>query len=322
MALGIEDVLVGHWTDDEAATGVTVVIPPARTLGALAVRGGAPGTREAAALSNIGSGIECHGVALCGNSVFGLSAADGVVRWCVEQERGLLIRGSVVPVVGAAVVYDIQSPTSQRVTAEAGHLACENASSDEPATGRVGVGRGCTVGKSAGRAYSAPGGLGVAACTSGDLSVAVIVAVNPLGDVINRDGSVLAGTIAPEGSERYPYTDPELIPGFYEEAYKGTRDNDPSEAGPGHVDVGMSGSGRMNTTIGCIVTNGALTKPDACRAADLAHTGIARAVEPPHTDFDGDALFLLATGQVPANKELVALLASEAIETAIRTAVQ
>ncbi len=311
MALGVEDVLVGHWTDDEAATGVTVVIPPAGTLGALAVRGGAPGTREAAALSSIGSGVECHGVALCGNSVFGLSAADGMVGWCVEQERGLLIRGSYVPVVGAAVVYDIQAPTSQRITAEAGRLACESATSDEPATGRVGVGRGCTVGKSAGHAYSTPGGLGMAVCTSGDLSVAVLVAVNALGDVINPDGSVLAGTIAPADAKRYPYTDAELIPGFYEETYKGV----------GEADIDLSGSGRLNTTIGCIVTNAILTKPDACRAADLAHTGIARAVEPPHTDFDGDALFLLATGQVPANKELVALLASEALETAIRAAV-
>ena len=299
MALGIADVLVGHWTDEEAATGVTVVLPPAGTLGAAAVRGGAPGTREMAALSSTGSGVECHGVVLCGNSVFGLSAADGVVRWCVEQGRGLDIRESIIPVVGAAVVYDIQSPTSERITSEAGWLASEAASLDEPATGLIGVGRGCTVGKSAGREYAVAGGLGTATCASGDLSVSALVAVNALGDVINPDGSVLAGTTAAVEAEHYPYTNPMDIPGFMEKKY---------------VE-------RTNTTIGCIVTNAAMTKPAACRAVDLAHTGIARAVEPPHTDFDGDALFLLATGQVPASADLVALLGANAVATAIRAAV-
>ncbi len=300
MALGVADVLVGHWTDDDAVTGVTVVLPPAGTLGAVAVRGGAPGTREAAALSSTGSGVECHGVVLSGNSVFGLAAADGVVRWCVEQERGLVIRDSIIPVVGSAVVYDIQSPTSQRITAEAGRLACEAASVDEPATGSVGVGRGCTVGKSAGHDYAVAGGVGMAARSSGDLSVSALVAVNALGDVIDEAGSVLVGSSADANAPRYPFVDPEQIPGFY---------------------VRASSRGRMNTTIGCIVTNAALDKPAACRAADLAHTGIARAIEPPHTDFDGDALFVLATGEVPAAADLVALLAADAVASAIRTAV-
>ena len=128
MALGLPSVLVGSWTDDDAGTGVTVVLPPAGTLGAIAVRGGAPGTREAAALGPTGAGTECHGIVLCGNSVFGLAAADGVVRWCAEQGRGLNIRDSIVPVVGAAVVYDIASPQSTRPTADAGRAACEAAS--------------------------------------------------------------------------------------------------------------------------------------------------------------------------------------------------
>ena len=302
MALGLPSVLVGSWTDESAATGVTVVLPPPGTLGAIAVRGGAPGTREAAALSSTGAGVECHGVVLCGNSVFGLAAADGVVRWCVQHGRGLDIRDSIVPVVGAAVVYDIQSPHSERPTAAAGWAACEAASADEPETGRVGVGRGCTIGKVAGRDFSVPGGLGAAVERSGDVVVGALVAVNALGDVIDADGTVLAGCTAPPGAERYPYDPVEAIPGF---TGRGTAKPESPERG--------------NTTIGCLVTNARLTKPEACRAADLAHTGIARAIEPPHTNFDGDALFLLATGEVDTQPDLVATLGAAAVARAIRS---
>ena len=302
MALGLPSVLVGSWTDDDAATGVTVVLPPPGTLGAMAVRGGAPGTREAAALSSTGAGVECHGVVLCGNSVFGLSAADGVVRWCASQGRGLDIRDSIVPVVGAAVVYDIQSPDSERPTAAAGWAACEVASADEPATGRVGVGRGCTIGKVAGRDFSVPGWLGAAVERSGDVVVGALVAVNALGDVIDADGTVLAGCTAPPGAERYPHDPVEAIPGF---TGRGTEEPESPERG--------------NTTIGCLVTNARLTKPEACRAVDLAHTGIARAIEPPHTNFDGDALFLLATGEVDTQPDLVAMLGAAAVARAIRS---
>ena len=302
MALGLPSVLVGSWTDEEAATGVTVVLPPPGTLGAIAVRGGAPGTREAAALSSTGAGVECHGVVLCGNSVFGLAAADGVVRWCAEQGRGLNIRDSIVPVIGGAVVYDIASPHSERPTAAAGWAACEAASADEPATGRVGVGRGCTIGKVAGRDFSVPGGLGAAVVRSGEVVVGAVVAVNALGDVIDADGTVLAGCTAPPGSERYPYDAIDAIPGF---TGRGTEEPESPERG--------------NTTIGCLVTNARLTKPEACRVADLAHTGIARAIEPPHTNFDGDALFLLATGEVDTQPDLVATLGAAAVAQAIRS---
>ncbi|MXY01437.1 MAG: P1 family peptidase [Acidimicrobiales bacterium] len=302
MALGLPSVLVGSWTDEDAATGVTVVLPPPGTLGAIAVRGGAPGTREAAALSSTGAGVECHGVVLCGNSVFGLAAADGVVRWCASQGRGLDIRDSIVPVVGAAVVYDIAGPDSSRPTAEAGWAACEAASADEPVTGRVGVGRGCTIGKVAGRDFSVPGALGVAVERSGDLVVGALVAVNALGDVIDADGAVLAGCTAEAGAARYPYDAVEAIPGF-----------------TGRGDADADELARSNTTIGCLVTNARLTKPEACRAADLAHTGIARAIEPPHTNFDGDALFLLATGEVDTQPDLVATLGAAAVARAIRS---
>ena len=318
MALGLSSVLVGSWTDEDAATGVTVVLPPAGTLGAIAVRGGAPGTREAAALSSTGGGVECHGVVLCGNSVFGLAAADGAVRWCAEQGRGLNIRDSIVPVVGAAVVYDIASPHSERPTAEAGWAACEAASADEPETGRVGVGRGCTIGKVAGRDFSVPGGMGAAVARSGDIVVGALVAVNALGDVINETGAVLAGCTAPADAPRYPYAAVDAIPGFSGRGNEGDDVDHADDAA--RADHGEE-LARSNTTIGCLVTNARLTKPEACRAVDLAHTGIARAVEPPHTNFDGDALFLLATGEIDTQPDLIATLGAQAVAAAIRAAI-
>jgi len=297
VALGIDSVRVGCWTDETAQTGVTVVLPPQGSLGAAAVRGGAPGTREIAALGVTGSGVECHGVVLCGNSVFGLAAADGVVRWCVEQGRGLQLANGVIPVVGAAVVYDILAADSERPTAAAGWAACEAAVVDEPPTGLVGVGRGCTVGKAAGRPFRVPGGQGSAVHREGELVVGAVMAVNAFGDIIGADGSVIAGSTAPLGAPRYPVVPIEDIAAWGE------------------------GEERANTTIGCIVTNARLTKAEACRAADLAHTGIARAVDPPHTQVDGDALFLLATQEVDTRVDLVAHLAACAVADAVRSAV-
>jgi len=298
MALGIEEVLVGCWTDEENATGVTVILPPTGSLGALAVRGGAPGTREASALGPNGSGVECHGVVLCGNSVFGLAAADGVVEWCVEQGRGLELASSVIPVVGAAVIFDITGPDNPRPGPIAGRLACEAATNSDPTSQRVGVGRGCTVGKAAGRAYRRPGGQGIGIAESGGLTVGAVVAVNAFGDVLNADGSVMIGSSAPPEAPRYPYVSIEEISAW------------------------ESGEEKANTTIGCLVTNARLTKAEACRVADLAHTGIARSIDPPHTSVDGDALFLLATQEVEATPDLVAELGTKAVTLAIRNAME
>jgi len=297
MALGIEEVLVGCWTDEENATGVTVILPPQGSLGAVAVRGGAPGTREAAALGPNGSGVECHGVVLCGNSVFGLAAADGVVEWCVEQSRGLTLASSFVPVVGAAVIFDITGPDNPRPGPLAGRLACEAATTLDPTSTRVGVGRGCTLGKAAGRAYSSPGGQGIGIVQAGELTVGAVVAVNAFGDVLDVDGSVMAGSSAPPEAPRYPYVSIE------------------------EVSAWEAGEEKANTTIGCLVTNARLTKAEACRVADLAHTGIARTIDPPHTSVDGDALFLLSTQKVEATPDLVAELGTKAVTLAIRNAV-
>ncbi len=290
MALGIDGVRVGTWTSPVGGTGLSVVLPPPGTLGAAAVRGGAPGTRELAALSAAGRVEACHGIVLSGGSAFGLAAADGVVRWCEAQGLGHDVGVARVPIVGAAIVFDLTGPDGPRPDAEAGWGACEAAVEDDPPMGRVGVGAGCTVGKGAGLAHASPGGQGWALASALGVSVGALVAVNALGDVLDERGALLAGSRAPEGWPRYP-------------------------RGP------VPGVG-ANTVIGCLVTNAALSKADAARAADLAHTGIARAVTPAHTTYDGDVLFVLATRRVRATIDLVADLGASAVAAAIRAGVR
>tara|TARA_B110000014_G_C19770985_1_gene401177 strand:- start:157 stop:621 length:465 start_codon:yes stop_codon:yes gene_type:complete len=154
------------------------------------------------------------------------------------------------------------------------------------------------VGKAAGRAFASRGGQGIGIAQSGDLIVGAIVAVNAFGDVLNSDGSLMTGSSAPTEAARYPYVPLDEIAAW------------------------DSGEEKANTTIGCLVTNARLTKSEACRVADLAHTGIARSIDPPHTSVDGDALFLLATQEIIATPDLVTELGTQAVSLAIRNAVE
>ena len=305
MALGVEGVRVGMWTDPGHHTGCTVVLPPAGTVGGIAVRGGAPGTREAAVLGPATSNEACHAVVLCGSSLFGLRAADGVVDWCEAHGIGLELAVGRFPIVGAAVVLDIHSPDMRRIDRESGWAACEAATVDEPASGSVGVGAGCSVGKEAGLEWASKGGQGSVVRRSGDVTVGALVAVNALGSVLGEDGRVIAGCRAPDDGPRYPFAPLSILrAGSMEDA---------STADAGSV---------SNTVIGCVVTNARLRKPQVCRVADLGHTGIARAVSPAHTSLDGDALFALATGEVDASVDLVAELAAQAVADAVREGVR
>ena len=305
MALGVEGVRVGMWTDAEHHTGCTVVLPPAGTVGGIAVRGGAPGTRESAILGPAAPNEACHAVVLCGSSLFGLRAADGVVDWCEAHGIGLELAVGRFPIVGAAVVLDIRGPEMRRVDRDAGWAACEVATEAELANGSVGVGTGCTVGKEAGLEWASKGGQGIAVRRSGDVTVGALVAVNALGSVLGEDGRVIAGCRAPEGRPRYPYAPVSILRAG---SVDGTSTDD--------------AAGVSNTVIGCVVTNVRLRKPQVCRVADLGHTGIARAVSPAHTSLDGDALFALATGEVDASVDLVAELAAQAVAHAVREGVR
>ena len=304
MALGAEGVRVGMWADPEHHTGCTVILPPAGTVGGIAVRGGAPGTREAAILGPATPNEACHAVVLCGSSLFGLRAADGVVDWCEAQGIGLELAVGRFPIVGAAVVLDIHRRDMRRIDRDAGWAACEAATADEPANGSVGVGTGCTVGKEAGLAWASKGGQGSAVRQSGSVTVGALVAVNALGSVLGEDGRVIAGCRAPADRPRYPHVPLSIL-------RAGVESESPEDAGS-----------VSNTVIGCVVTNARLRKPGVCRVADLAHTGIARAVSPAHTSLDGDALFALATGDVEASIDLVAELAARAVAEAVREGVR
>lgn len=295
MALGVDGVAVGTWTHPNGHTGCTVVLPPAGTVGGLAVRGAAPGTREAAALGPAGKVAECHAAVLSGGSAFGLATADGVMSWLSERDVGYLTPTVRVPIVGATIVFDVAARDAARPDAAAGRAACDAATTAEPPPGRVGVGAGCTVGKAAGIEFGVPSGQGTAVAAAAGVTVGALVAVNAFGDVVDAAGEVLAGSTAPAERPRYPFAAPPRV-----------ADAD----GPA-----------TNTVIGCVVTNARLDKPRACRVADLAHTGVARAIEPPHTSFDGDALFCLATGTTdPPTPDLVAHLAATAVAAAIRAA--
>jgi L-aminopeptidase/D-esterase-like protein len=331
MALGVRGVLVGCWTAPDGDTGTTVVLPPPGTIGGAALRGAAPGSRETDALSPTGAVEACHAIVLTGGSAFGLAAADGVMAWCEAHGLGYELPTVTVPIVGAAVCFDIRRRGQRRPGRSAGWAACEAAVEDDPPQGSVGVGAGCTAGKLAGREWATKGGQGWSVMRSGELTVGALMAVNPVGEVFDEDGTLLAGTRAPQDAPRYPHATMEQIRVWGEARAAADPEGDgvapvvPSRAGdhpggeraPSPVVVPMA-----NTVIGCVVTDAQLTKPAICRAADLAHTGIARAVVPAHTSADGDLLFLLATGQgPPAAVDQVADLAARAVAEAIRSAV-
>jgi L-aminopeptidase/D-esterase-like protein len=312
MALGVEGLRVGTWTARERISGCTVLLPPPDTVGALAVRGGSPGTREAAALGPDGKVDVCHAVVLSGGSAYGLATADGVMRWLEEQGVGYPVHTARVPIVGAAIVLDASvADPEARPDAAAGRAACEAATADDPAEGSVGVGAGCTVAKVGGLEHGWRGGQGLAVVEAAGVTVGALVANNAVGEVIDDDGTWIARARIPDDADRYPTHGREL---------GASGEGDPHGGDAGEAAGGRTGP-TANTVIGCVVTDAALTKRQAHRVADLAHSGMARALRPVHTDRDGDALFCLATGRVPATSttlDLVAHLAVEAVAAATR----
>ena len=303
MALGIAGVRVGVWTSPERISGCTVILPPRGTVGAVAVRGASPGTREAAALGRDGKVDVCHAVLLAGSSAYGLDAAHGAMLWLEEQGIGYPVGPAVVPIVGGAIVLDagVTAP-DQRPDATAGRWACAHASEEDPAEGGVGVGTGCTVAKVGGLDHAWRSGQGIAVRSAAGVTVGVLVANNAVGEVVDDDATWVVRARIADDAPRFP-TDGSQRPG-----------GAAADVGAVHDVEGPT----QHTAIGCIVTNARLTKRDAHRVADLGHGGLARALRPAHTQFDGDALFCLATGEVAASVDLVAHLAVEAVAEAAR----
>ena len=291
----IEGITVGHATNSTARTGCTVILCPAGATAGVDVRGAAPGTRETEALRPGRLVQKAHAVLLTGGSAFGLDAAGGVVQYLEEQNVGFPAGPVRVPIVPTAVIFDLGvGDATVRPDREMGYQACLNATDEPVAMGAIGAGTGATVGKAPG-VMPSQGGVG-SACRYLDsgLIVAAIVVVNALGNVVNPDTSEIVAGGKEDGSfvditERL--LDANLVHG-------------------------------TNTTIGVVATNAVLTPAEAHRVSEMAHDGMARAVRPSHTMFDGDTLFTLATGAHTGNSvNAVGILAAEVVAEAIVNAV-
>lgn len=270
---------VGHAADEVAPRGVTVVLADGGAVGGVDVRGAAPGTRETDLLDPTHLVERVDAILLAGGSAFGLAAADGVVEWLAARGRGFPTPHGVVPIVPAAVLYDLAvGDPARRPTAALGRAACDAAHSGPVPCGSVGAGLGATTGKLPG-GFPLRGGLGTAsAVLAGSLTVAALVAVNA------------AGNVADPATRR-----------LYAEAGAEDRPIDLAAAGrgaPGGLPAVAS------TTIGVVATDAALTKAEATRVAVMAQAGVARAVRPAHTLVDGDTLFALATGRATPPPDL------------------
>lgn len=293
---------VGHFTLSERLTGCSVVLAPEGAVGAVDVRGAAPGTRETDLLDPANLVDKVHAVLLSGGSAFGLDAASGVVRWLEEHGIGFETGYGRVPIVPAAVLFDLPvarpgDDPKARPQADAGYAACQAASAAQPAAGNVGAGAGACVGKLFGLDRCMKGGIGNACVRVGPWVVGALVACNAVGDVIDpANGQVLAGARTADGTGLLDSQRALLA---------GERGKRPL---PG-----------TNTTIGVVATNATLTKAQAKRLAMSAHDGLARSIRPAHTPLDGDTLFALATGTEASSADLMLLTIMAAQATALAT---
>jgi len=297
----VPGIRVGHASDLSAATGCTAVLCPENTVGAVDVRGGAPGTRETDLLQPQNMIQYVNAVILAGGSAFGLAAADGVMRYLSEKSIGYKTgSGAIVPIVPAAILFDLSLGRSDVYPdASMGYAACEAANGDAVVQGSVGAGTGAMCGAMMGPQLATKGGIGSVSIDLGKgLVVAALIVVNAVGDIVNEQGQVIAGLLSPDGG----FTDTLSVLKTMAHASGPT-----SEA--------------QNTVIGVVATNARLDKAQATKVAQMAHDGIARAVRPAHTPFDGDTIFCLATGEHKANPAVIGAYAAEVVATSIRRAV-
>jgi L-aminopeptidase/D-esterase-like protein len=296
MTVFLEDFKVGHYTDEVNRTGCTVVLPPEGNVASCDVRGSSPGSRELVLLDLDRRLTEVHAVLLTGGSAFGLAAADGVVQWLSERSIGYDTRVARVPIVPAAVIFDLGAGNAEARPGPAeGRAACEAASSSGIATGPVGAGTGATVGKWGGFDQAARGGLGIAHATTEGHTVAALAVVNAVGDVVGDDGRSVAGSSLDGRRVRPPRP-----PG--------------TEVAP------------VNTVLAVVATHASLDKREVKWLAARGSDGITTSVRPAHTRYDGDVCFALAAP--PANEsaetnlDVLGVLATEAVARAVRGAVE
>jgi L-aminopeptidase/D-esterase-like protein len=299
----VPGLLVGHQTDAEARTGCSVVIAPGGAVAGVDVRGSAPGTRETDLLRPTALVERINAIMLCGGSAFGLAAADGAMRWLAERGHGFPTGVRPVPIVPAAVIFDLAVGSADAFPdAAAGYAACEAAArGDGPMEGAVGAGTGATVGKLLGPASASPGGVGSAGMRLSDGTVVAAVCVtNASGNVVGREGAILAGVR--DGKGGYVDAGSLLL-----------------------MDPGISAVPGSNTTLAVIATDAPLDRAQCRKLAELGHDALALAISPVHTMLDGDTVFALSTGtgEVATLEQQVRLgvAAVEVLRTAIERSV-
>jgi L-aminopeptidase/D-esterase-like protein len=289
---------IGHYTDKKNITGCSVILCPPDTIASCYISGSAPGSREIALLDPVRKIRAIHALLLTGGSAFGLNAAAGVVQYLEEKGIGYETHFGIVPIVPAAVIYDLNIGDSKiRPNAENAYEACQNAIGDLNLQGSIGAGTGATVGKWSGIPNAMKGGLGISTIDFGETFITAVSVVNSVGDIVDETGKIVAGAIDDNGKL--------IAEGDL------TRRWHPPE-------VGFS----ENTVLSVILTNSRLSKIEANTLSKRAQNGLARAVIPASTSYDGDIIFTLASGQIKNEPDIIYELATEAVRRSIISGVQ
>jgi L-aminopeptidase/D-esterase-like protein len=287
----IEGVSVGHASDFEALTGVTVILAPSGMTGAAAISGFAASTRQIDALSPSHIVTKAHAICIAGGSAYGLEAASGVMGYLEERGYGFDVGIARIPIVPTAAIFDLRVGSAQtRPDKTMGYLACQQASKRELVEGSVGAGTGATVGKFYGIEQAMKGGIGIAAdALDSEVIVAALAVVNAFGDVRDPNtGRILAGARKDKNSREFVDTGELMRKG-----------------------VCRPRSAFENTTVGVVVTNAKLHKQSASIVATMASLGMAKVLNPAHTLYDGDIVFVLASGETEVDFHTVGLMAEQ-----------
>ena len=297
----LPNIRIGHASYPDGPTGCTVILCPEGAVAGLDIRGSASSTRQTDSLFSLHRVSQIHGLCLAGGSAFGLDAAGGVLEYLEEKNIGFDVTVTRVPIVPSAILFDLAfGNPAVRPDKALGYQACLNASAEEVPEGSVGAGTGATIGKLFSVTQATKGGLGYAGTrTAEGLIVAALVVVNAFGDVVDSDGKILAG--ARTGPSDHTFA------GTWECMKQGVQ--------PKQFVV-------QNTTLGVILTNARLDKPDARKLAQLGQNALARVIAPVHTLYDGDIIFALSVGQFEAGVMQIALLAQEMLREAVYRAVR
>jgi L-aminopeptidase/D-esterase-like protein len=297
--LDVPGLRIGHWTGK--GTGTTVVLaPPEGAIGGIDIRGGAPGTYNVEALRPVNLVDRVNALVLTGGSAFSLEACSGVTRRLKEEGVGFVYGGVKVPIVCGAVIFDLGAAEGPPPDIDSGYEACKAASATDDRRGLVGGGAGATAGKALGRGASMKGGLGMASVRVGPHVVAALAVVNSYGDVVGRDGRIVAGARRPDGS----FAD---------------------AIGLISSDGKLRHGETMNTTLAIVAATAPLQREGVVKLAQMAHDGMGRAIRPAHTMVDGDLVFSLAVPAEeaePVDLSAVGAMAAEALQDAILDAVR